>query len=702
MTGPENGQYRLGVDIGGTFTDIVLLADDGRYWTKKVASTPDDYAVGIVEGTRQLLAEQGLEGPSVQEIIHGTTVASNTILENKGAKTALITTKGFRDVLEFRRLRVPHLYSLLYEPPKPLVERRLRLEVDERIGAGGEVVRPLDEASLGPALERIRGDGAQAVAVCLLHSFSNPDHERRVGEVVADALPEVFCTLSVDVLPEIREYERTSTTVVNAYLGPIVKGYINSLATRLRDAGLDAPVRIMQSNGGIMSALRASETPVQIVESGPAAGVVAAHEVGQRVGLANVITFDMGGTTAKASLIEEGELNWTTEHEVGAGISLSSRLVKGGGHAVKVPVVDLAEVGAGGGSIVWTDRGGALKVGPRSAGAVPGPASYGFGGEEPTVTDVNIVLGYINPDFIAGGEVRLKPELGKAVLKDKIAEPLGMELLEAAYGVHTVANVSMIRAIRAVSTYRGRDPRDFTLLAFGGSGPVHAVEMARSLGIKRVVVPPAPGLFSAVGLLVAQPEQHFVQTFFSRASEVDIATLNQAYGGMESRGLQTLTEEGYRPADISWRRSVDLRYVGQAYELSVTAPSESLKPEDIDALVKSFHQEHERTYGHKADDEPMEIVNLRMTALGRSNTTRPVQATLAAATDGTSRREVYFGTDHGLMATPIVARADLSSSGRPGPLIVEEYDATVVVPPDCEASLDEWNHIVIDIGKADA
>ena len=702
MTGPENGQYRLGVDIGGTFTDIVLLADDGRYWTKKVASTPDDYAVGIVEGTRQLLAEQGLEGPSVQEIIHGTTVASNTILENKGAKTALITTKGFRDVLEFRRLRVPHLYSLLYEPPKPLVERRLRLEVDERIGAGGEVVRPLDEASLGPALDRIRGDGAQAVAVCLLHSFSNPDHERRVGEIVADALPEVFCTLSVDVLPEIREYERTSTTVVNAYLGPIVKGYINSLATRLRDAGLDAPVRIMQSNGGIMSALRASETPVQIVESGPAAGVVAAHEVGQRVGLANVITFDMGGTTAKASLIEEGELNWTTEHEVGAGISLSSRLVKGGGHAVKVPVVDLAEVGAGGGSIVWTDRGGALKVGPQSAGAVPGPASYGFGGEEPTVTDVNIVLGYINPDFIAGGEVRLKPELGKAVLKDKIAEPLGMELLEAAYGVHTVANVSMIRAIRAVSTYRGRDPRDFTLLAFGGSGPVHAVEMARSLGIKRVVVPPAPGLFSAVGLLVAQPEQHFVQTFFSRASEVDIATLNQAYGGMESRGLQTLTEEGYRPADISWRRSVDLRYVGQAYELSVTAPSESLKPEDIDALVKSFHQEHERTYGHKADDEPVEIVNLRMTALGRSNTTRPVQATLAAATDGTSRREVYFGTDHGLMATPIVARADLSSSGRPGPLIVEEYDATVVVPPDCEASLDEWNHIVIDIGKADA
>ena len=702
MTGPENGQYRLGVDIGGTFTDIVLLADDGRYWTKKVASTPDDYAVGIVEGTRQLLAEQGLEGPSVQEIIHGTTVASNTILENKGAKTALITTKGFRDVLEFRRLRVPHLYSLLYEPPKPLVERRLRLEVDERIGAGGEVVRPLDEASLGPALDRIRGDGAQAVAVCLLHSFSNPDHERRVGEIVADALPEVFCTLSVDVLPEIREYERTSTTVVNAYLGPIVKGYINSLATRLRDAGLDAPVRIMQSNGGIMSALRASETPVQIVESGPAAGVVAAHEVGQRVGLANVITFDMGGTTAKASLIEEGELNWTTEHEVGAGISLSSRLVKGGGHAVKVPVVDLAEVGAGGGSIVWTDRGGALKVGPQSAGAVPGPASYGFGGEEPTVTDVNIVLGYINPDFIAGGEVRLKPELGKAVLKDKIAEPLGMELLEAAYGVHTVANVSMIRAIRAVSTYRGRDPRDFTLLAFGGSGPVHAVEMARSLGIKRVVVPPAPGLFSAVGLLVAQPEQHFVQTFFSRASEVDIATLNQAYGGMESRGLQTLTEEGYRPADISWRRSVDLRYVGQAYELSVTAPSESLKPEDIDALVKSFHQEHERTYGHKADDEPVEIVNLRMTALGRSTTTRPVQATLAAATDGTSRREVYFGTDHGLMATPIVARADLSSSGRPGPLIVEEYDATVVVPPDCEASLDEWNHIVIDIGKADA
>ena len=699
MTASDKGQYRLAVDIGGTFTDIVLVASDGAYWTKKVPSTPGDYAQGIIDGVRQLLAEQQVEGGALSEVIHGTTVAINAVLENKGAKTALITTKGFRDVLELRRLRVPQLYSLFYEPPRPLVERRLRLEVDERIGAGGEVVQPLDEATVHAAIERIRQDEAEAVAVCLIHSYGNPDHERRIGEILRRELPGVYSSLSVDVLPEIREYERTSTTVINAYLGPIVKTYLDSLVEQLQVAGIDAPLRIMQSNGGIMSANSATGMPVQMMESGPAAGVVGAQELANRVGTDNVITFDMGGTTAKASLIEDGERSWTTEHEVGGGISLSARLVKGGGHAVKVPVIDLAEVGAGGGSIVWIDSGGALKIGPQSAGAVPGPVCYAQGGVEPTVTDANVVLGYINPRELAGGTVELRPDLAKAALEEKVAGPLKTGVLEAAYGVHTVANISMIRAIKAVSTYRGRDPRDFDLMAFGGSGPVHAAGMARDLGIKRVVVPPAPGLFSAVGLLEAQPEHHFVQTYFSRTFQDDAGAIRDAYQGMEARAAKALEEQSYDASEFTWHRSADLRYVGQAHELTVEVPASTLSPDDLVALGDAFGDEHERTYGHKAEDEPMEIVNLRVTTRSSTSNSRPEGLVPTTGHHEGTRREAYFGPEHGLLPTPVVTRSDIKGEGRRGPLIVEEYDATVLVPPDCTALLDQWHNLVIEIGK---
>ncbi|MBI4220121.1 MAG: hydantoinase/oxoprolinase family protein, partial [Chloroflexi bacterium] len=355
--------YRIGVDIGGTFTDLVFAGPDGVFWTKKVSSTPDDYARGILEGTLALLSELKNDPAQVRSIVHGTTVATNAIAEHRGAKTALLTTKGFRDVLELRRLRTPELYSLFYSPPKPLVERRLRLEVDERIGAQGEVVTPLDEATVHAALDRLVEEGVEAIAVCLLHSYRNPFHERRVGEIVRKRLPDVHLSLSVDVLPEVREYERTSTTVVNAYIGPIVGTYMRSLSRQLSAAGIDAPLHIMQSNGGIMTARAAEATPAWIVESGPAAGVVGAHHAALRAGLKDVISFDMGGTTAKASIVERGERSWTTEYEVGGAISLSSRLIKGRGYALKLPVIDIAEVGAGGGSIVWIDAGGALKIG---------------------------------------------------------------------------------------------------------------------------------------------------------------------------------------------------------------------------------------------------------------------------------------------------------------------------------------------------
>ena len=676
----------------------MLLAPDGSYWTKKVSSTPEDYAVGIIEGVSQVLNDTGLDGSAILEIIHGTTVASNTILENKGAKTALITTRGFRDVLELRRLRVPQLYSVFYEPPTPLVERRLRLEVDERLDSDGAVVTPLSEEDVVAALDRIAEDGAESVAVCFLHSYRNPAHERRVGEAIRERLPDIYVSLSVDVLPEIREYERTSTTVVNSYLGPIVKNYLDSLADQLGATEISAPVHIMQSNGGIMSARQATETPVKIVESGPAAGVVGGDEIGKRVGLPNLITFDMGGTTAKASLIEDGQRSWTTEHEIGAGISLSSRLVKGGGHAIKVPVMDLAEVGAGGGSIVWIDRGGALRVGPRSAGAMPGPACYDTGGTEPTVTDANVVLGYVNPRRLAGGAVELRPELARQVLDERVAGPLGMDTLEAAYGVHTVANVTMIRAIRAVSTYRGRDPRDFSMLAFGGSGPIHAVAMARSLSVATVIVPPASGVFSAVGLLQAQAENHFVLTFFGRLSQVDPEALDGAYGTMKDQAESSLATEGYSPADLVWQRSADLRYVGQAYELTVQAPGGDLGASGVALLEERFHDEHERTYGHKAPDEAVEIVNLRLTARAASSQSLPITPIAGAYSQERTSRDVYYGPDHGSLETPIVSRSDLTATRLDGPLVVEEYDVTTVVAPGSSARLDEWSNIVIDVG----
>ncbi|HEY7032211.1 MAG TPA: hydantoinase/oxoprolinase family protein [Thermomicrobiales bacterium] len=695
--GGADSHYRVGADIGGTFTDVVLVAPNGAFATRKVLSTVDDYSRGILDALADLLAALDVPAAAVAEIVHGTTVATNAILEGKGAPTALLTTRGFRDVLELRRLRTPHLYDRFYEPPRPIVERRLRLEVGERLDAAGEIVEPLDAGSVHVALDRIAGDGAEAVAICLLHSYRNPAHERRVGELVRARLPHVYLSLSVDVLPEIREYERTSTTVINAYVGPVVKSYLDSLAHRLGTAGIPADLLIMQSNGGIMSAAAAARTPAQIVESGPAAGVIAAHELGQQAGLPNLISFDMGGTTAKASIIEDGRLARTTEYEVGAGISLSSRLVKGGGHALKLPVLDIAEVGAGGGSIVWIDRGGALKVGPRSAGAMPGPVCHDTGGTEPTITDANVVLGYVNPRGLAGGAVRLRPELAEAALCEAVARPLGLDLAEAAFGVHTVANVTMIRAIKAVSTYRGRDPRDFTLLAFGGSGPIHAVGIARELGMQRVVVPPAPGLFSAGGLLAARQERHEVQTLFGRTEAIDLATVNATFCRLEEHARRELNAGSTQGAELTCRRSADLRYVGQGYELTVAAPAGTIDATAMADLIEAFGVEHERTYGHRATDAPVELVNLRVTARYEQDRARPLAPMEDRHRPARDLRHAYFGAAHGYLETPVIARFDLDHRPQPGPAIVEEYDATTVIPPGCRMHLDESNNVVIAV-----
>ena len=686
-------QIRVGADIGGTFTDLVMLRSDGNYSVQKVPSTVEDFSRGIVEGLDAFLSDNKLNSDLISEIIHGTTVATNAILENQGARTALVTTRGFRDVLEFRRLRFPDLFSLDYTPPKPLVQRRHRFEVIERIMPDGSVRQPLDDVSVESVLDKLEQLQPEAIAICLLHSYANPIHERKVVEAVKNRFPNLYVSGSIDVLPEIREYERTSTTVINSYIGPIVDSYLESMQKRLDHANMAVPISIMQSNGGVMSYAAARRSPARIIESGPAAGVVEAIRLADRIGLKDVITFDMGGTTAKASLIEQGKPSLTTEYEVGAGIQLSNRLVKGRGHALKLPVIDIAEVGAGGGSIVRVDPGGSLRVGPQSAGAKPGPACYSQGGTEATVTDANVVLGYINPTSIAGGTVSVNSEAAKIALNRSAAEHLELETNDAAYGVYAVANTTMIRAIKSVTTYRGRDPREFTLMAFGGSGPLHAAEMARSLGIRQIIVPASPGVFSALGLLEALPEYGFSRTMITDPINEGGDKIINAFNELESSSIERLRSEDLGQDVIgSWSRTADLRYRGQAYELTVNA---NARPDDdlANFIVERFHIEHERTYGRRASDEPVDLVTIRSTY--RIDSDRIVPKSVNESEDKKPPRNAYFGKQHGWMLTPVIDRGRLTNSVTHGPLIIEEYDSTTLVPPDTSVHIDETGNIIM-------
>ena len=686
-------QIRVGADIGGTFTDLVMLRSDGNYSVQKVPSTVEDFSRGIVEGLDAFLSDNKLNSDLISEIIHGTTVATNAILQNQGARTALVTTRGFRDVLEFRRLRFPDLFSLDYTPPKPLVQRRHRFEVIERIMPDGSVRQPLDDVSVDSVLEKLEQLQPEAIAICLIHSYANPIHERKVVEAVKTRFPNVYVSGSIDVLPEIREYERTSTTVINSYIGPIVDSYLKSMQTRLEHANMPVPISIMQSNGGVMSYAAARRAPARIIESGPAAGVVEAIRLADRIGLKDVITFDMGGTTAKASLIEQGKPSLTTEYEVGAGIQLSNRLVKGRGHALKLPVIDIAEVGAGGGSIVRVDPGGSLRVGPQSAGAKPGPACYSQGGTEATVTDANVVLGYINPTSIAGGTVSVNSEAAKIALNRSAAEHLELETNDAAYGVYAVANTTMIRAIKSVTTYRGRDPREFTLMAFGGSGPLHAAEMARSLGIRQIIVPASPGVFSALGLLEALPEYGFSRTMITDPMSEGADKIVNAFNELESSSIERLrTEDLGKDVMGSWSRTADLRYRGQAYELTVNA---NAGPDDdlANFIVERFHIEHERTYGRRASDEPVDLVTIRSTY--RIDSDRIVPRSVNESENKKPSRNAYFGKQHGWMLTPVIDRGRLTTSVTSGPLIIEEYDSTTLVPPDTSVHIDETGNIIM-------
>ena len=692
--------FRVGVDIGGTFTDIVLLSDDGRIHTKKISSSVDNYARAITDGLAQVFEETGLGPGSVQEILHGTTVASNAILEHKGARAGLIGTKGFRDILQIRNLRLPRLYDIAWDKPPPLIERYLRAVVDERVDTHGEVQRPLGAEDAERAVDRLLGEGVDAIAVCLINSFANPVHELMIKDIIARRAPDLPCCISFEVLPEIKEYERTSTTVINTYVMPVVARYLEVLRRDLDDAGIKAQLLLMQSNGGLTTAAVAARLPMNIIESGPAGGVVGAQALAQKIGLPNIITLDMGGTTSKASLVENGEFTRSVEYQVGGGIMMGSRLLTGAGYMLKVPAIDLAEVGAGGGSIVWIDAGGSMQIGPHSAGAEPGPLCYDRGGTEPTVADATLILGYINPAYLVSGAVTLNAEKARVVFAEKIAKPLGLSLEHAAYGAYQIAAANMMRAVKAVSTERGRDPRDHALFAFGGNGPVFAASMAQALPTRRIVVPPSPGLFSAFGLLYADVEHHYARTFRRLLRTVDLDELNQAWDGVVAEATAQLALDGFSPARSRIRRSANMHYQGQTFELTIPVPEGRLDQAILAHLEDAFGREHERTYGHRAGpDEPLELVNIQVVGTGVPDRPRVPERIVTTEPESGERpapRRAYFGTGDGWLETPVLFRSDLATA-REGPCIIEEYDATCVVPPRATAALDAHGNIVIDL-----
>ena len=695
--------YRVGVDIGGTFTDIVLLGSDGSIHTSKVSSTVDDYAAAIVDGLREVFRAIGVSGRSIEEIRHGTTVASNAILEHKGARVGLITTKGFRDVLEIRTLRMPRLYDMAWTKPAPLVERYLRKIVDERIAHKGAIERALDPADAERAVDALLAENVEAIAVCLINSFANPVHELMLKEIIARKAPRIPSSISCEVLPEIKEYERTSTTVINAYVMPVVATYLRALRAGLDRAGIPAPLLLMQSNGGLTTDAVAAERPIHIIESGPAGGVVGAQALAHAKELENLITFDMGGTTAKAAIVEHGEVTRAQEYAVGAGIMIGSRLLTGAGYTLKVPAIDLAEVGAGGGSHVWIDAGGALQVGPESAGAVPGPVCYGKGGTTPTITDANVLLGYMNPHYLVGGALELDADKAHAAFMEKIAEPLGMALEPAAYGACQIAASNMIRAIKAVSTERGRDPRDFALFAFGGSGPLFAASMASALGIDRVAVPPSPGLFSSFGLLYADVEHHYARTLRRLLRGGDLGEIDAAWNLLAKQAREQLAAEGFPAARATIKRSAALHYSGQTYELVVPVPDGPIDARMVARLEAAFADEHERTYGHRAGpEEPVELVAIQVVGAGLREGTRVPERLISNRREPPlpPPRPAWFGSEHGFVETPVLRRSDLvaGKTGHAGPLIVEEYDATCVVPPGWRAALDAAGNIVMQPG----
>ena len=682
-------RYRVGVDIGGTFTDAVLMdTDSGRVAISKVLTTPNDPAVGFMDAINRLRDQEGVAPEEIADVVHATTIATNAILERRGSRVGLLVTRGFRDILEIGRQVRHELYNLQTEKPVPLVPRELVYEVTERVDYRGEVLDPLDLQDVEAAAELFRQAGVECIAVCFLHAYRFSDHERRTGDLLRVLLPDTVVCLSSDVAPEMREYWRASTCVVNAYVAPVVSRYLGRVERKLKDAGLVGDVRIMQSNGGLVSLDAAQERPVGLIESGPAAGVTGASFIASLLEIRDAISFDMGGTTAKMGLVLGGKVNVRTEFEVAAGSLSGSTVAKGSGYPILGAVMDLVEVGAGGGSIAWVDSGGALRVGPTSAGADPGPACYGRGGQRPTVTDANLLLGRLDPRFFLGGLLQLDAEAAKLAIQSACADELQLDVVEAAMGIVDIANAAMVQAMRLVTVERGHDPREFALIAFGGAGALHAASLADALGVSRVVVPPHPGVSSAFGLVVSDCRIDLRRALLQPVEAASPDQVASIFNDLEDQAQAILATDSSLTR-IDFIRQLDMRYIGQSWKLPVTVSSNGGEVGFLTQARAGFDSLHEQSYGFAVPDEDVEIVNIAVTATGRIEKpmlARPSGLTKAAPS-AKGERMVYFREAGGFVSARVFDR-DLLTPGVQlgGPLLLEAFDSTILVPPEWRAT----------------
>jgi N-methylhydantoinase A len=672
---------RVGVDVGGTFTDFCLL-DEGHRTLRvlKCASTPHDQSKGIAAGLEALLHREGRSPAAVTFLAHGTTVATNALLEGRGAPVGLLTTRGFRDILELGRQVRPDIYDLSIDKPRPLVPGPWRLEITERIGPDGQVVTPLDEMAARQAIRRLRGEGADAIAVCLLHSYRNPVHETRLKALIREEYPEAYVSLSSEVMPEFREFERWSSTSINAALGPLIRRYCLGLSVWAEQVGLPGSPRVMRSNGGIMSLQQAVEQPISLLLSGPAAGVVGAISVARQAGYADIITFDMGGTSTDVSLVRRGEVTVGRVRQIG-------------GYDVKQPMVDVHSIGAGGGSIARVDHGGFIQVGPESAGAVPGPACYEFGGELPTVTDANVVTGRLGPGGLLGGSIAIAPQTADRAVRKNVAELLDTDAVQAGLGILAVVNTAMLGAIRRISVERGYDPRRFTLVAFGGAGPLHAAELARALGIPTVLVPEYPGVLSALGLLVSDLRTEFSATRIVATRTLSVRALEALLRPLEREAAAWLDRERVPPGRRQIVRAVDMRYVGQNHELTVPCPT-ARDRNPLEALEARFASLHRRVYGH-GGKATTELVTVRVFAVGMIP--RPRLRPEARSEPGATRTSRQLWLPSGRRVTcPIIPRRSLRAGQRVlGPAVIEQMDTTTLVLDRQIARVDRFRNLLI-------
>src|SRR5580698_2220131 len=674
----------VAIDIGGTFTDLVGFDDKaGKFVEAKSLTTPHELTQGILDCIRK----SGLAAAAIEELIHGSTIAINTLIERKGAKTGLIVTRGTRDVYIIGRGNRPEAYNLFFHRHRPLVPRHLTREIDERVMSSGEVHHPLNKASVTEACRALAAEGVESVAVCLLHSYVDPTHERIAGAMVSEALPHSYLSLSHDILREYREFERLSTTVVNAYIGPKVGGYVKNLKSRLGEVGFAGELSIMRSNGGVMTPEVATERPVAMMESGPVGGIIASARVGETLGFDNVISFDMGGTTAKASLVCDGEPTLAPGYYVGGYAS---------GHPVMLPMIDVVEVGAGGGSIAWIDDVGALKVGPQSAGADPGPICYRGGGTEPTITDANVVLGRLDPENFLGGQMELDASGARAGVEQKIAEPLKMDAIAAAQAIVEIAILKMSLAVREVSVEKGYDPRDFVLVASGGAGPLHVCAIARELHIPKVIVPLFPSHFSALGMLLADERHDFTRTFYYDLASVDFAALTKIHDEMAAEAKKSLRHA--RNAEL--KIELDLRYVGQEFTLSVPVTREMIVRGDRQKIRKAFDALYEHRYAHHSPDEPVEMVNVRLAAIGkRARLKFPKVA--GKGGKASRKRNVYLSDSRKPVSCPIYQRRELGAGARiKGPALIEEHGTTTVLFEKDNCVVAKSGELLIEVGGA--